>query len=114
VENIPVDQSVAMTGSLSVRGDVLPVGGVTYKIEAAAQAGLKKVIIPKMNMGDVLIEQEYIEQIKIIPVSTIDEVLENSLVGERKQKLIATLKKLAAKTMNVELLPTPTPTPQQV
>ncbi|PHP46267.1 ATP-dependent protease LonB [Methanosarcinales archaeon ex4572_44] len=48
IENIPVDQSVAMTGSLSVRGDVLPVGGVTYKIEAAAQAGLKKVIIPKM------------------------------------------------------------------
>ncbi len=47
LENIPVDQSVAMTGSLSVRGDVLPVGGVTHKIEAAAKAGCTKVIILK-------------------------------------------------------------------
>ena len=51
IERIPVDQTVAMTGSLSVRGDVLPVGGVTYKIEAAAQAGMKKVIIPKGKRG---------------------------------------------------------------
>lgn len=114
VENIPVDQSVAMTGSLSVRGDVLPVGGVTYKIEAAAQAGLKKVIIPRMNLGDVLIEKEYSEQIKIIPVSTIEEVLENSLVGERKHKLIAALRKLAEKTMNVDLLTAQKPAPHQV
>ncbi len=63
IEKIPVDQTVAMTGSLSVRGDVLPVGGVTYKIEAAAQAGMKKVIIPKANEADVLIERAYRDKI---------------------------------------------------
>jgi len=112
IENIPVDQSVAMTGSLSVRGDVLPVGGVTYKIEAAAQAGMKKVIIPRLNLGDVLIEKEYSDRIKIIPVSTIVEVLENTFVGERKRKLVDILKEVAAKTMSVEI--TPVPSPQKV
>lgn len=98
IQGIPVDQTVAMTGSLSVRGDVLPVGGVTYKIEAAALAGIKTVLIPKSNMGDVLIEDEYKDQIRIIPVSNIEEVLEYSLVGVEKDGLIATLKKFASRT----------------
>ncbi len=98
IQGIPVDQTVAMTGSLSVRGDVLPVGGVTYKIEAAALAGIKTVLIPKSNMGDVLIEDEYKEIIRIIPVSNIEEVLEYSLVGGEKDGLIATLKKFASRT----------------
>ncbi len=84
IQGIPVDQSVAMTGSLSVRGDVLPVGGVTYKIEAAALAGIKTVIIPKSNLGDVLIEDEYKDISKIIPVSNMEEVIEYSLVGREK------------------------------
>ena len=98
IQGIPVDQTVAMTGSLSVRGDVLPVGGVTYKIEAAALAGIKTVLIPKSNMGDVLIEDEYKDLIRIIPVSNIEEVLEYSLVGGEKDGLIATLKKFASRT----------------
>ncbi|VVB91576.1 Archaeal Lon protease [uncultured archaeon] len=98
IQGIPIDQSVAMTGSLSVRGDVLPVGGVTYKIEAAARAGIKTVIIPKSNLGDVLIEDEFKDMIKIIPVTDIEEVLEYSLVGVDKEGLIATLKKLASRT----------------
>ena len=98
IQGIPIDQTVAMTGSLSVRGDVLPVGGVTYKIEAAALAGIKTVLIPKSNMGDVLIEDEYKDQIRIIPVSNIEEVLEYSLVGIEKDGLIATLKKFASRT----------------
>src|SRR5450759_1587992 len=98
IQGIPVDQTVAMTGSLSVRGDVLPVGGVTYKIEAAALAGMKTVIIPKSNMGDVLIEDEYKDKIRIIPVSNIEEVLEYSLVGGEKEGLIGTLKKFASRT----------------
>ena len=98
IQGIPVDQSVAMTGSLSVRGDVLPVGGVTYKIEAAALAGIKTVIIPKSNMGDVLIEDEFKDIIKIIPVANIEEVLEYSLVGIEKEGLISTLRKLASRT----------------
>lgn len=115
-ENIPVDQKVAMTGSLSVRGDVLPVGGVTYKIEAAAQAGIKTVIIPKSNMGDVLIEDEYKDKIKIIPVSNITEVLDNSLIGNEKKKLIDRIKKSAQVpmlnlTISDNLSGTPTPAP---
>ncbi len=93
LEGIPVDQSVAMTGSLSVKGEVLPVGGVTQKIEAAIQAGLKKVIIPKDNLGDVLLDAEHEGKIEIVPVSRIDEVLEHALVGgEKKEKLIAKLR----------------------
>ncbi|WP_264783423.1 ATP-dependent protease LonB, partial [Haladaptatus sp. T7] len=79
LENIPIDQSIAMTGSLSVRGDVLPVGGVTHKIEAAAKAGVETVIIPKANEQDVMIEEEYEEMVEIIPVSHISEVLEVAL-----------------------------------
>jgi Lon-like ATP-dependent protease len=92
LENIPIDQSVAMTGSLSVRGDVLPVGGVTRKIEAAAMAEIKKVLIPKLNMGDVLIENAYKGKIKIVPVVTIKDVLENSLVDKGKKGFITKIK----------------------
>jgi len=86
LENVEVDQSVAMTGSLSVRGDVLPVGGVTYKIEAAAKAGMEKVIIPKVNEQDVMIEDEYKDQIEIIPVSHISEVLDHALIDHDSNK----------------------------
>ncbi|MDO8726726.1 MAG: ATP-dependent protease LonB [Candidatus Methanoperedens sp.] len=105
IQGIPVDQSVAMTGSLSVRGDVLPVGGVTYKIEAAALAGIKTVIIPRSNLGDVLIEDEYKDKIKIIPVTNIEEVLEHSLVGREKEGFIATIKKLTLRTKFNIVLP---------
>ncbi|MDV0445652.1 Lon protease [Methanimicrococcus sp. At1] len=93
-EKIPVKQSLAMTGSLSVRGDVLPVGGVTYKIEAAAQAGIKQVIIPKANEPDVMIEDSYKDIIEIIPVSSITEVVEHALVDSPKKEEF--LKKLEA------------------
>ncbi len=107
IQGIPVDQSVAMTGSLSVRGDVLPVGGVTYKIEAAALAGIKTVIIPRSNLGDVLIEDEYKDKIRIIPVTNIEEVLEHSLVGREKDGFISTIKKLALRTKFNVALPEP-------
>ena len=92
LENIPVDQSVAMTGSLSVRGDVLPVGGITPKVEAAAQAGIKEVLIPQSNLNDVLIEDRYKDKVKIIPVMTIEDVLEHALVGKMKKKFIEKIK----------------------
>ncbi|HIP24846.1 MAG TPA: ATP-dependent protease LonB [Archaeoglobus profundus] len=95
IEEIPVYQHVAMTGSLSVRGDVLPVGGVTQKIEAAIQAGIKKVIIPKDNVDDVLLDAKYKDKIEIIPVSRIEEVLEHALVDcEKKKELLNKFKKL--------------------
>ncbi|MEA3487960.1 MAG: ATP-dependent protease LonB [Euryarchaeota archaeon] len=95
LENIPVNQSVAMTGSLSVRGDVLPVGGITQKIEAAAQAGVKEVLIPQANLNDVLIEERYQDKIKIIPVVMIEDVLEHVLVGKLKKKFIEKIKSFA-------------------
>jgi len=95
LEDIPIAQDLAMTGSLSVRGDVLPVGGVTHKIEAAAKAGCKRVIIPKANEQDVMIEDEYEDQIEIIPVSHISEVLDVALVGEpEKDSLVDRLKNI--------------------
>ena len=95
LEGIPVDQSIAMTGSLSVRGDVLPVGGISQKIEAAAQAGIKRVLIPESNKGDINVDPETLKKVEIIPVSSIDEVLDYALVGKMKIKLLEKLKQLA-------------------
>ncbi|MGB1696928.1 MAG: ATP-dependent protease LonB [Thermoplasmatota archaeon] len=77
---VPVRQDVAMTGSLSVHGLVLPVGGVTAKIEAAAILGIKKVLIPHQNVNDVLVEREYAKKIQIIPCDTLHDVLEHALM----------------------------------
>jgi Lon-like ATP-dependent protease len=93
LEDVPVDQSVAMTGSLSVRGEVLPVGGVTPKVEAAAKAGITRILVPKDNEGDVMIEKQYRDMVQIIPVSTIGEVLENSLIGRKRDGFLERLKK---------------------
>jgi len=94
MENVPILQEVAMTGSLSVHGAVLPIGGVTAKIEAAAKAGLRKVLIPKANMQDVLIEDKYKSKIEIIPVETLKDVLENALAGKGKARLVKRLETL--------------------
>ena len=91
-EDIPIDQNLAMTGSLSVRGEVLPIGGVTAKIEAAAKSGIERVIIPRANMKDVLIDDAYKDQVEVIPVDTLDEVMENALVSnENKSSLVERL-----------------------
>jgi len=98
IEGIPVRQDVAMTGSLSVRGDVLPVGGVTYKIEAAAKAGIKTVLIPRMNVGDVLIEERFKSLVTIIPVDNIDDVLKIALVPENSDGFLSKLRKMAIRS----------------
>lgn len=79
LNQIPIRQDTAMTGSLSVRGDVLAVGGVNAKVEAAIEAGLKQVIIPKANEKDVILSGDQKSKIKIIPVTNIKQVLENAL-----------------------------------
>ena len=98
IEGIPIRQDIAMTGSLSVRGDVLPVGGVTYKIEAAAKAGIKTVLIPRMNVGDVLIEERYKSIITILPMDTIDDVFKYALVPENAEGFLTKLKKMAIRS----------------
>lgn len=87
LKDIPIKQDVAMTGSLSVRGEVLPVGGVSSKVEAAIDAGIKTVIVPKSNLQDIVIEKDKLKQVKIIPVETIKEVLEHALDWKGKQKM---------------------------
>lgn len=74
-----IRQDLAMTGSLSVRGEVLPVGGIIAKIEAAIEAGLKEVIIPEANKEDV--PDYLIDKIKISPVKTIEEVIKISVIS---------------------------------
>jgi len=94
LENAEIDQTVALTGSLSVRGQVLPVGGVTAKIEAAAESGVTKVLIPSMNAQDVLLESKYKDIIEVIPVSTLKEVLDNILTASpSKEGLLDNLTK---------------------
>lgn len=95
IENIPVRQDIGMTGSLSVRGDVLPVGGVTYKIEAAAKAGIKTVLIPRANLEDVLIEERYQPMVTIIPVDHIEDVLKIALIPENNEGFLDKLRKMA-------------------
>ncbi|GAB6285002.1 MAG: ATP-dependent protease LonB [Methanoregula sp.] len=98
IEGIPVRQNLAMTGSLSVRGDVLPVGGVTFKIEAAAKAGIKTVLIPRTNINDVLIEERYKSLVTVIPVDTIEEVLKHALVPENAEGFLAKLKRMTLRS----------------
>lgn len=82
--NIPVRQDVAMTGSLSVRGEVLPIGGATFKIEAAIEAGIRTVILPIGNINDVVLDETQKEQINIIPVSRFWEVLDIALINDNQ------------------------------
>ena len=98
VEDIPIDQTVALTGSLNVRGDVMPIGGATAKIEAAAESGLKKVLIPKSNLKDVMIEKKYEDMIEIIPTETLSDVLENILINStEKDNLLSKMSALKNK-----------------
>ncbi|MGN7176592.1 ATP-dependent protease LonB [Paenibacillus sp. FSL R5-0490] len=75
----PVDNTVAMTGEISIHGYVKPIGGVYPKVKAAKKAGAQTVIIPKENMQSILKE---ITGIKIIPVSHLNEVFEAALQKE--------------------------------
>jgi Lon-like ATP-dependent protease len=114
LEDIPVKQNLAMTGSLSVRGDVLPVGGVTHKIEAAAKSGIDTIIIPKANEQDVMIEDEYEEMVDIVPVAHISEVLEVALEGEpEKDSLVDRLRSITGTAFDPDVgQGGGTPTPQ--
>ena len=92
-KQVPVKQDYAMTGSLSVRGEVLPIGGVTAKVEAAIEAGIKNVIIPKSNFKDLVISEENLKKIKVIPVETISEVLKEALDWKGKEKILEAIQK---------------------
>ena len=77
-----------MTGSLSIRGEVLPVGGVTPKIEAAIEAGIKNIIIPEANLKDIVLSKADAKKIKIIPVKNIKDVMKHAFAGKPKDRLV--------------------------
>ena len=80
ITNIPVRADVAMTGEISLRGKVLPIGGLKEKLLAAKQAGMKIVVIPKENENDLTeISEEITSDMEIFAVSTMSEVLEYAL-----------------------------------
>ena len=80
---IPVKRSVAMTGEITLRGRVLPIGGLKEKLLAALRAGIKTVLIPKDNEKDLAEIPENVKSgLNIIPVSMVDEVISNALTSE--------------------------------
>ncbi|HLD87517.1 MAG TPA: S16 family serine protease, partial [Candidatus Nanoarchaeia archaeon] len=92
-KGVPVKQDYAMTGSLSVRGEVLPIGGVTAKVEAAIEAGIAHVIVPKSNMKDIVLPPDKRKRIEIIPVEKLSEVLENIIDWKGKAAILDQIKK---------------------
>jgi Lon-like ATP-dependent protease len=87
LKNIPIKQEVAMTGSLSVRGEVLPIGGVSSKVDAAIDAGIKTILVPKSNLQDIVVDEDKLKKVKIIPVTSVEEVLSHALDWSGNERL---------------------------
>ena len=86
ITNIPVNRKIAMTGEVTLTGQVLAIGGLKEKLLAAHRAGIKHVLIPKDNEKDLTdMPQKIIDDIKITPVETADEVLKIALTKEMKR-----------------------------
>lgn len=81
--SIPVKKDVAMTGEVTLRGRVLPIGGLKEKMLAAHRSGIKTVIIPKANDSDLKdIPESVLNSLKIVEVETVDEVLQVALTTD--------------------------------
>jgi len=86
ITKIPVNRKIAMTGEVTITGQVLPIGGLKEKLLAAHRAGIEQVLIPKDNEKDLVdLPKKVREDIKITPVSLVDEVLKISLTKDFKR-----------------------------
>ena len=86
ITKIPVNREIAMTGEVTVTGQILPIGGLKEKLLAAHRAGIKQVLIPKDNEKDLVdIPQKVKDDIKIVPLEIVDEVLKIALTKEFKK-----------------------------
>ena len=79
---VPIRKDLAMTGEITLRGRILPIGGLKEKLLAALRSGIKTVLIPAENAKDLAEVPENVKSgLEIIPVSTVDEVLLRALTG---------------------------------
>jgi len=86
ITEVPVDKKVAMTGEITLRGIVLPIGGLKEKLLAAHRAGIKKVLIPHENKKDLVeVPKTILKSMEIIPVKNVDEVLKVALTKPLKR-----------------------------
>ena len=86
ITEIPVNKNVAMTGEITLRGLVLPIGGLKEKLLAAHRAGIKKVLIPAENKKDLVeVPKTVLNSIEIISVKNVDEVLKVALTKPLKR-----------------------------
>src|SRR5690625_1540188 len=83
----PIRGDVALTGEITLRGRVLPIGGLKEKLLAAHQAGIKTVIIPQANEANLEdVPDQILEDLEVIPVSNFDEVLEVMLLSDEERE----------------------------
>ena len=86
ITEIPVNKNVAMTGEITLRGLILPIGGLKEKLLAAHRAGIKKVLIPIENKKDLIeVPNTILKSMEIIPVKNVDEVLKVALTKPLKR-----------------------------
>jgi ATP-dependent Lon protease len=101
LSGVPVKRDVAMTGEVTLRGRVLPIGGLKEKLLAALRGGIKTVLIPKDNEKDLAeIPDNVTKGLNIVPVATVDEVL--------KKALTQTLTPIKWEESDVKQTPAPT------
>ena len=107
ITEIPVDKNVAMTGEITLRGIVLPIGGLKEKLLAAHRAGIKKVVIPEENKKDLVeVPKTILDSMEIIPVTNVDQVLKVALTKPLKRVEWVEVEQIANKDKTKEELST--------
>ena len=84
LSNTPVDNSIAMTGEVSIRGLIKPVGGIAEKVEAAIRAGARKVLIPADNYQNIF---RNLREIEVIPIRTLEEAIEAAITVKEEERI---------------------------